>query len=118
MKLTAKRFFGDLGFILKKTISEWVKDGAASKGAALAFYTTFAMAPLLIIVIGIAGIIFGEEAARGEMVHQLQSLVGADGAQLIQSMVANAGKRSEGIFATVTGVVALLFGASGVFAEL
>jgi membrane protein len=87
-------------------------------GAALSYYTVFSLAPLLIIVIGIAGLVFGEEAARGAIVGQLQGLLGDQGGRAINELVDNAGKTGTGIVATIVGVVTLLFGASGVFVEL
>lgn len=104
--------------LLKETFSEWSKDKASRLAAALAYYTTFSLAPLLIIVIAIAGAVFGEEAARGEIVGQIQGLVGRDGAEFIETAIENANKPTTGRFASIVSVVVLLFGASGVFAEL
>jgi membrane protein len=87
-------------------------------GAALSYYTVFSLAPLLVIVIGIAGLVFGEEAARGAVVEQLQGLIGDEGAGAINELIDNAGKTGTGIVATMVGVVTLLVGASGVFVEL
>jgi membrane protein len=87
-------------------------------GAALSYYTVFSVTPLLLIVIGIAGLVFGEEAARGAIIEQLQGLIGGEGARAINELVDNAGKTQTGIVATIVGVVTLLFGASGVFVEL
>jgi membrane protein len=87
-------------------------------GAALSYYTVFSLAPLLVIVIGIAGLVFGEEAARGAVVEQLQGLIGDEGAGAINELIENAGKTGTGIVATMVGVVTLLIGASGVFVEL
>ena len=104
--------------LIKESISRWSEDRAPSMGAALSYYTVFSLAPLLIIVIGIAGLVFGEEAARGAIVEQLQGLLGDEGARAINELVDNAGKTGTGIVATIVGVVTLLFGASGVFVEL
>ena len=104
--------------LLKETFSEWSKDKASRLSAALAYYTVFSLAPLLIIVIAIAGAVFGEEAARGEIVGQIQGLVGKDGAEFIETAIENANKPATGRFASIISVVVLLFGASGVFAEL
>lgn len=104
--------------LLKETFSEWSKDKASRLSAALAYYTVFSLAPLLIIVIAIAGAVFGEEAARGEIVGQIQGLVGRDGAEFIETAIENANKPATGRFASIISVVVLLFGASGVFAEL
>lgn len=104
--------------LLKETVAEWSKDKVSRLAAALAYYTVFSLAPLLIIVIAIAGSVFGEEAARGEIVGQIQGLVGTDGAQFIETAIENANKPSTGTIASIVSIVVLLFGASGVFAEL
>ncbi len=104
--------------LLKETFSEWNNDKASRLAAALAYYTVFSLAPLLIIVIAIAGSVFGEEAARGEIVGQIQGLVGPQGAEFIQTAIENASKPKTGTIASIISVVVLLFGASGIFAEL
>lgn len=105
--------------LLKETAAEWQEDKVPVLAAALSYYTVFSLAPLLLIAIAIAGAVFGEEAARGEVVKQIQGLVGQDGAEAIQSMIQNAQKpESGGAIATVIGIVTLLFGASGVFGQL
>lgn len=104
--------------LLKETVKEWQEDKASRLAAALAYYTIFSLAPLLIIVIAIAGSIFGEEAARGEIVGQIQGLVGTDGAQVIETAIENADQPFTGSIASLISIAVLLFGASGVFAEL
>ncbi len=104
--------------LVKRTISDWSDDKATTLAAALAYYTIFSIAPLLIIAVAVAGLVFGQEAAQGEIQQQLQGLVGANGAKLIQDMMVSASKPSEGLIATVVGLAILLFGASGVFAQL
>src|SRR5689334_6153558 len=105
--------------LLKSTFSDWNEDKAPRLAAALAYYALFAIAPLLIIVIAIAGRVFGDEAARGQIIGQIQGLVGEQSAKAIQDMLASAGsKPSTGIFATVAGIVALIFGAVGLFGQL
>lgn len=105
--------------LVRDTVTEGNEDNVPLLAAALAYYTMFSLAPLLIIVIAIAGAIYGEEAARGEIVRQLQGLVGRDGAEFIQSMIQNASKPgSGGGVATLVGVGFLIFGASGVFGQL
>ncbi|MES1023071.1 YihY/virulence factor BrkB family protein [Gloeocapsa sp. BRSZ] len=104
--------------LLKETFAEWNKDKVARIAAALAYYTMFSLAPLLIIVIAIAGSIFGEEAARNEIVTQIEGLVGRDGAEFIQTAIENASQPAEGTFASAISFVVLLFGATGLFAEL
>jgi membrane protein len=104
--------------LLKSVFSSWSADYAPSMGAALAYYTMFSIAPLLLIVISVAGLVFGEEAARGEIFHQLEGLMGAEGAQAVQGLLENANKPKQGITATIIGFVLLLVGATTVFGEL
>jgi membrane protein len=105
--------------LVRETVDEWNEDNVPLLAAALAYYTMFSIAPLLIIVIAIAGAIYGEEAARGEIVRQIQGLVGRDGAEFIQSMIQNASRPgSGGGIATLIGIGVLIFGASGVFGQL
>lgn len=104
--------------LFKETFAEWNKDKASRLAAALAYYTIFSLAPLLIIVIAIAGSVFGEEAAKGEIVGQIRGLVGKEGAEFIQTAIENASKPAAGTIASIISVALLLFGASGVFAEL
>jgi membrane protein len=105
--------------LTKETVAEWSEDNVPLLAAALAYYTVFSLAPLLIIAIAIAGFFFGEEAARGEIIGQIQGFVGREGAEAIQAMIQNANRPgSGGTIATITGVIILLFGASGVFGQL
>lgn len=104
--------------LLKQTFKEWQKDKASRLAAALAYYTVFSLAPLLIIAIAIAGAIFGEEAARGEIVGQIQGLVGKQGAEIIETAIENANKPDVSNVASIISIIFLLFGASGVFAQL
>jgi membrane protein len=97
---------------------DWVRDYAQSMGAALAFYTMFSIAPLLLIVIAIAGMVFGEDAARGEIYGQLQGMLGSTGAAAVQGLLESAGKPAQSVMATVIGVILLFVGATSVFAEL
>lgn len=104
--------------LLKETYAEWQEDKASRLAAALAYYTVFSIAPLLIIVIAIVAVVFGQDAAEGEIVKQLQGLVGRDGAEVIQTMIQNSRKPAEGIISTLISIALLLFGATGVFSEL
>ena len=104
--------------LFKAAAVNWVKDYAQSMGAALAFYTIFSIAPLLLIVIAIAGAVFGEEAARGEIYGQLQGMLGSHGATAVQGLLESVGRRSESVPAAAFGVVVLFIGATTVFAEL
>lgn len=104
--------------LIKETVSDWMDDKAMRLAAALAFYMLLSLAPLLIIAVSVAGLAFGDEAARGELTGQLQAVVGADGAEAVRNILANAKSTSSGVIGTIVGVVLLLFGASGVFGEL
>ncbi len=104
--------------LIKTTISGWNSNYAQSMGAALAFYTLFSIAPLLLIVLSITGYVFGLEAARGEVAAQLQNLMGEQGAMAVQALLQNVNKPMDGVMATIIGVVLLLIGATSVFAEL
>jgi membrane protein len=103
---------------LREVIDEWSKDNALTLGAALAYYTVFSMAPLLVMVIAIAGLVFGRADAQGEIVTQVQGLLGQAGAELIESMIERASEPKSGVLATVISLATMLFGASGVFAQL
>ena len=108
----------ELAAVFKAAALNWVDDYAQSMGAALAFYTMFSIAPLLLIVIAVAGSVFGEEAARGEIFHQIEELLGAHGAAAVQSLLESVGQRADTGLATVFGTVLLFVGATSVFAEL
>ena len=104
--------------IVKDAGTESMADRVPRLGAALAFYTTFALAPLLVIVVAIAGLIFGREAAEGRLLGEMRSLVGNEGGDALQAMVAAAGRPGAGIFASLVGAFVLLFGAIGLFGQL
>ncbi|HEY5898458.1 MAG TPA: YihY/virulence factor BrkB family protein, partial [Burkholderiales bacterium] len=104
--------------LLKQTATSWSEDYAPSMGAALSYYTLFSIAPLLLIIIGIAGFVFGEDAARGAIVDQLAGLIGADGAQAVEGLLQAANRPRQGMVATLVGLVTLLLGAMTVFGEL
>ena len=108
----------DLAALLRAAAQNWVSDYAQSMGAALAFYTMFSIAPLLLIVIAVAGLVFGEEAARGEIYYQLQGMLGSHGASAVQGLLEEAGRSSESVLATALGSALLFVGATSVFAEL
>src|SRR5687767_13712651 len=97
--------------LLKMAVTAWSNDYAPSMGAALSYYTLFSIAPLILIVVAVAGLFFGDDAARGEITAGLQGLMGEDGAKGIEEMVANASEPKEGIIATVIGLFVLILGA-------
>ena len=104
--------------LIRKSVAAWVDDYAPSMGAALAYYTLFSLAPLLIIAIAVAGFVFGEEAARGEIVAQIQGLIGREGAVAVQGLLKSANDPAHDIFATVLSIITLGIGATTVFGEL
>ena len=104
--------------LIKASISSFKKDYASSMGGALAYYTLFSIAPLLIIVIAVAGFFLGAEAARGEIVAQLQGMLGDEGATAVQGLLESASKPKEGFIATITSILLLIVGATTIFAEL
>ena len=104
--------------LIKESASAWNDDYAPSMGAALAYYTLFSVAPLMIIVIAVAGIAFGQDAAQGRIFGELQSLIGPEGASAVEGLVRSASHPAKSTLATIVGVVALLLGATTVFGEL
>jgi membrane protein len=108
----------DFFSLIGAAASGWVEDNASRLSAALAYYSIFSLAPLLIIIIPIVGMIFGEAAARGRIADQLQHLAGARIADAIQVLVAGTSRKSPSLLATVIGLSVMLFGASGAFTEL
>ena len=104
--------------LAKLTGQKWLNDRIPQLGASLAFYTALSIAPLLVISLGLGALVFGDEAARGEVAAQMRSLVGDQGAEAVQQMIANADKPASSLTATSLGIAMLLFGASGVFSEL
>ena len=104
--------------LFKAAAVNWIDDHAQSMGAALAFYMIFSIAPLLLIVIAIAGFVFGEEAARGEIQGQLQGMLGHNGAAAVQSLLESASQPGDSVPAVLFGIVLLFIGATTVFAEL
>lgn len=107
-----------LWWLLRDSANAWIDDRAPSMGAALAFYALFSVAPLLIIAIAIAGVFFGEEAARGEIVAQMGGLIGHEGAASVQSIIESARNTASGTVAMTVGILTLIITASTVFAEL
>ena len=107
-----------LAQVMRCAASEWLAHRAASKGAALAFYTLFSLAPVLILVIAIAGYFYGVEAAQGRLLQELQGLMGPRGGEAVQLVLAGARNKESGMWATLAATALLLFGATSAFAEL
>ncbi|MGE5400583.1 MAG: YihY/virulence factor BrkB family protein [Ignavibacteriales bacterium] len=104
--------------VTSQTFSKWSDDKSPKLAASLSFYTIFSLAPLLLIMIAIAGLIFGTDAAQGRIVDEMQSMVGKESAVLIQNAIKKSSDTQTGIIATVIGFVSLILGATGVFLEL
>jgi membrane protein len=109
-----KSLFG----MAKTALTNWKNDYAPSMGAALAYYTVFSIAPLLVIVIAIAALVFGQDAAHEAIMEQARGMIGENGAKAIEGMLASAQKPKEGMIASALGIVALIVGSTTVFSEL
>jgi len=107
-----------LRIVLRESLNSWLNHRAGSKSAALAFYTLFSMTPILLLAIAVAGYVFGADAAQGAIVGQVQGLVGPNGAQAIQALLAAARDPASGLLATLIASILLLVGTTTVFAEL
>jgi len=103
---------------MRCAVTEWLSHRASSKGAALAFYTLFSLAPILVLVIAIAGFFYGTDAAQGQLLDELRGLVGKQGAETIQAILAGARNKESGKLATLVATALLLVGATSAFAEL
>ena len=104
--------------LIKTTVNGYIDDNALSRGAAIAYYTVFSLAPMLVIIVAIAGSVFGAEAAQGALSHQLDGLLGHDAAVAVQGMVSSAWRSQSSGIATLIGFVTLLLTATGVFGEM
>lgn len=104
--------------VFVKSFNAWIDHRGASKGAALAFYTLFSLTPILILAIAVAGYFFGNDAAQGQIIYQIQGLVGRNGAQAIQALLAAARDPTSGLLATLFATLLLIIGATSVFTEL
>jgi membrane protein len=104
--------------LLRETFNEWNQDKAPRLAAALAYYTAFSLAPLLVIAIAVAGLVFGADAVRGELQGQIQRVVGRDAAAAIEEMLAASSNQGAGIIASIIALVTLLLGAAGLFSQL
>lgn len=114
MRVTAKSVWS----VVKEAAEDWDNDNASSLAAALACYTLLSIAPLVVMAVSIGGMLFGRDAARGQIAGEIGAVVGNEAARAIQSIAANAKDPAPGIVSTVVGAVVLLLGASGVFIEL
>ena len=104
--------------LVKHSVVAWFDDYAPSMGAALSYYTLFSLAPLLLLVIAVAGLLFDTDAARGQLMAQLGGLIGTEGARAIEDLLKSASRPTESVIASILSVVTLLVGATSIFAEL
>jgi membrane protein len=104
--------------IARQAVASWIDDHAPSMGAALAYYALFSIAPLILIVVSIAGLVFGADAARGQIFAELRGLMGEQGATAVQSLLRSVSQPRQGVVGTAIGIAVLLVGATGVFGEL
>ena len=104
--------------VVTETFSKWIDDKCPRLAAALAYYTIFAMAPTLVVVIGVASMVFGQDAAQGKIVTEVQDLVGREGAEAVQTILKNSAQDDAGLIATTLGFLAVIVGATTVFVEL
>jgi membrane protein len=111
-------FFRSAFSVLKEAAVRWNRHHGPRLGASLSYYTAFSIAPLLVLTISIAGLIFGHDAAQGKIVAELSTLMGSQSASVIESLLRATQKPSSGVTATLIGLVVLLIGASGVMSEL
>jgi len=102
----------------RQALGAWIDDYAPSMGAAIAYYTVFSIAPLLLIVIAVGGLVFGREAVQGQIVAQMSGLIGESGAVAIQGLIESASSPARGLAATLISVAVLVIGATSVFSEL
>ena len=118
MQIKIKIRIKKIGALLSGAFSEFIADNALKLSAALSYYAIFSLPPLLIVIISISGVFFGPEAVRGELFGQINGLVGNEAAMQIQETIKNVKLSTSSTFATVIGVIILIVGASGVFAEI
>jgi YihY family inner membrane protein len=115
---TSASWIGRQWQIFLAAANAWMDDYAPSMGAALSYYTLFSLAPLLVLIIAIAGMVFGQDAAQGAIIAQLQGIMGREGAMAVQGLLKAAREQSTGVVASIVGGVLLLVGATATFAEL
>lgn len=110
--------FREYGRMLKEAGQEWSDDDATTLAGAVAYYAVFSLAPILVLLVAIAQFVYGAQAARGEIAAQFEAMMGKSGAEVVQSVLANASAGGAGLIATITSVALILIGATAVFAQL
>ena len=114
----AKKYFSDLGSILKKTGAAWWASDPFRQSSVVAYYGVFSIPALLVIIVTCVGFVFGRDAVQGHIASQISSTMGADTAKQVQDMIAKAGAQKNSIIATIISIVTLILGATGVFTQL
>jgi membrane protein len=109
---------GGLAIVFRGAVAGWWNDNVPRMGASLAYYTLFALAPILVVAIAIGGLVFGAEAVRGEIVGQIEGLIGHEGGKAVQSMLEGAAHRGSSVLASGAGIFTFFLGATGAFLEL
>tara|TARA_R110001592_G_scaffold337300_1_gene623440 strand:+ start:28465 stop:29379 length:915 start_codon:yes stop_codon:yes gene_type:complete len=104
--------------ILKHAAKIWLESNAFANAGSLAFFTLFSIAPVIIVIVSVVGVFYGEEAARGQIVAQLQETIGARAAEAVQQAVSSSSLKEGGLFATIAGIMAMLVGATTVFGQM
>src|SRR5271170_6375815 len=112
------RYFQNLWLLVRDSAGGWLEHNASRTGAALAFYTVFSLAPILLLSIAIAGFFFGESAARGEIFEQIRDLIGVSGAKAVESVIHNASQSGSGTLSTLFSVLTVFVGATTALVEL
>ncbi|MGB7077065.1 MAG: YhjD/YihY/BrkB family envelope integrity protein, partial [Xanthobacteraceae bacterium] len=107
-----------LWHLIRDAAGDWVTHKDGRQGAALAYYSVFSLGPVLVIAVAVAGLVFGQDAARGEVELQLRGLLGDTAAKAVDALLVSASKPAQGVFATLLGTVILLFSALGVVVQL
>jgi membrane protein len=107
-----------LARVFRQASSEWINDNAPRLGAAVAFYALLSLAPLIVIAVAAAALVYGQQAAQGQLASEIRGVAGPDVARTIQEIIRGAYKPETGVIATVLGLVTLAFGATSVFVEL
>src|SRR5882724_381975 len=109
---------GNAWTLLRETVVSFIEDEALSRGAAIAFYAVTSLGPVLLVVVAVAGMAFGEDAARDAIVNEFSGLIGGQGAELLQTIIKSASAKSSGTLAGLLGLATLLVTTSGVFSEM
>jgi membrane protein len=113
-----KSFIANLYAIAKLTVKDWLKADPFRQSAVVAYYAVFSIPALMVIIVAVAGLVFGEEAVRGEVSNQIQHALGHDTAESVESIIVKASEQKTSVIATIIGIVTLIVGSTGVFAEL